>query len=80
MLIVGFGWIIEGVMTLLESGLVHNRGFAVASGVLSIAAGVVIFAWPVESTGLLVLFAGASLAVLGAMLLVRAISFGRIAR
>lgn len=76
-LIVGFGWIIEGVMTLLESGLVHNRGLAIVSGVLSIVAGAIVFIWPVESTGLLVLFAGVSLAVLGAMLIARAFTFGR---
>lgn len=76
-LIVGCGWIIEGVMTLLESGLVHNRGLAIVSGVLSIVAGAIVFMWPVESTGLLVLFAGISLAVLGAMLIARAFTFGR---
>ena len=76
-LIVGCGWIIEGVMTLLESGLVHNRWLAIASGVLSIVAGAIVFIWPVESTGLLVLFAGISLAVLGAMLVARAFTFGR---
>lgn len=74
----GFGWIIEGVMTLVESGAVHNRGLAVFSGVLSILAGIVVFLFPLESTDMLVLFAGAALAVLGATLLVRAFTFGRV--
>lgn len=76
-LAIGFGWIIEGVMTLVESGAVHNRGLAVFSGVLSIIAGIVVFLFPLESTEMLVLFAGAALAVLGATLLVRAFTFGR---
>lgn len=77
-LAIGFGWIIEGVMTLVESGAVHNRGLAVFSGVLSIIAGIVVFLFPLESTEMLVLFAGAALAVLGATLLVRAFTFGRV--
>lgn len=75
----GFGWIIEGVMTLVESGAVHNRGLAIFSGVLSILAGIVVFLFPLESTDMLVLFAGAALTVLGITLLARAFSFGKTA-
>lgn len=75
----GFGWIIEGVMTLVESAAVHNRGFAIFSGVLSIMAGVVVFMFPLESTDVLVMFAGAALTVLGITLLIRAFTFGKIA-
>lgn len=35
---IGFGWIIEGVVTLVETGMVHNRGLSILSGVLSIVA------------------------------------------
>lgn len=75
---IGFGWIIEGVMTLVESGAVHNRGFAIFSGALSILAGIVVCIFPLESTDLLVMFAGAALTVLGITLLVRAFTFGKV--
>ncbi len=33
---IGFGWIIEGVVTLVETGMVHNRGLSILSGVRSL--------------------------------------------
>lgn len=42
-------------------------------------AGVVVFMFPLESTDMLVMFAGAALTVLGITLLVRAFTFGKIA-
>ena len=46
---IGFGWIIEGVVTLVETGMVHNRGLSILSGVLSIVAGIAVFMFPLES-------------------------------
>ena len=75
----GFGWMIEGVMTLLESELSPNRGLAILGGLLSIVAGIVVFAFPLESIDALILFVGAALTVFGVVLIVRAIHFGRLA-
>ncbi len=62
---IGFGWIIEGVVTLVETGLVHNRGLSILSGVLSIVAGIAVFMFPLESVDLMIVFSGIALAVLG---------------
>lgn len=77
---IGFGWIIEGVVTLIETGTVHNRGLSILSGVLSIIAGIAVFMFPLESVDLMIVFSGIALAVLGGILLVRAFTFGKAAR
>ena len=77
---IGFGWIIEGVVTLVETGMVHNRGLSILSGVLSIVAGITVFMFPLESVDLMIVFSGIALAVLGGVLLVRAFTFGKISR
>lgn len=63
---IGFGWIIEGVVTLVETGMVHNRGLSILSGVLSIVAGIAVFMFPLESVDLMIVFSGIALAVLAA--------------
>lgn len=77
---IGFGWIVEGVMTLIETGSVRNRGLAIFSGILSIVAGVIVLLFPLESVDMLILFAGIALAVLGVTLIARAFSFGKAVR
>ncbi len=77
---IGFGWIIEGVVTLIETGAVHNRGLSILSGVLSIIAGIAVFMFPLESVDLMIVFSGIALSVLGGILLVRAFTFGKAAR
>ena len=76
----GFGWIIEGVMTILESELSPHRGLAIAGGLLSIIAGIVVFAFPIASIDMLILFVGAALTVFGLVLIVRAFQFGKAVR
>ncbi len=77
---IGIGWIMEGVVALAESWRTTHSGWAVAYGLLSLVAGVIILVFPVSSTGMLVVFAGAALAVLGVVALVRAFTFGRVPR
>lgn len=77
---IGFGWIIEGVVTLVETGMVHNRGLSILSGVLSIVAGIAVFLFPLESVDLMIVFSGIALAVLGGVLIARAFTFGKISR
>lgn len=74
---IGFGWIIEGIVTLIETGMMRNRAVSILAGVLSILAGIVVLLFPLESVDLLILFASITLSVLGGMLLVRAFTFGK---
>ena len=76
--VAGFGWIVEGVMSILESELSSNRGFTILSGALSIIAGVFVFIYPLWSAKMLVIFTGAALLVFGVTLIIRAIRFGKL--
>ncbi|BDR52647.1 hypothetical protein KIM372_05540 [Bombiscardovia nodaiensis] len=76
-LIVGLGWIMEGVMTLAESWAVPNSGWAIFSAVISIIAGIFILISPLSSTVILVIFGGCALVVLGITSLIRAFTFGK---
>ncbi len=78
--VAGFGWIVEGVMSILESELSSNRALAILSGALSIIAGVFVFIYPLWSAKMLVIFSGAALLVFGVTLIIRAIRFGKLVR
>ncbi|MEN2737784.1 DUF308 domain-containing protein [Microbacterium sp. X-17] len=43
---IGVGWIIEGVMALVEAGRARSAGWAIAYGILSIIAGLVVLFLP----------------------------------
>lgn len=76
--VAGFGWIVEGVMSILESERSSSRAIAILSGALSIIAGVFVFIYPLWSATMLVIFTGAALLVFGATLIIRAIRFGKL--
>lgn len=76
-LVIGMGWITEGVMAIAESWRTIRAGWSVAYGVISIIAGLVVLFTPLSSTVFLVIFAGCSLVVMGVSSLVRAFTFGR---
>ena len=78
--VAGFGWIVEGVMSILESELSSNRALAILSGALSIIAGMFVFIYPLWSAKMLVIFSGAALLVFGVTLIIRAIRFGKLVR
>lgn len=76
-LFTGIGWIIDGIMSIVESKDARSRAWAVLFGVVSIIAGIIVLAMPGWSAVWLVLFAAVSLIVMGAAALVRAFTFGR---
>lgn len=76
-LIVGIGWIMEGIMTLAGSwGLAHS-GWAIFSGIVSIIAGIFVMIYPLSSVIFLVIFSGCALLVLGVVSIIRAFTFGK---
>lgn len=77
-MIVGLGWMLEGVMALVESWRLPSSGWAVLYAILSIVAGFVVLLAPVSSTVFLVIFAGYALVVMGIFAVVRAFTFGKV--
>ncbi|SEJ36868.1 HdeD family acid-resistance protein [Demequina mangrovi] len=76
-LTVGVGWIIDGIMVILESGKARSRGWAVAYGAIGVLAGIAVIAFPTMTATVMIWIAAAVFVVLGIMGLVRAFTFGR---
>jgi uncharacterized membrane protein HdeD (DUF308 family) len=74
---IGVGWIIEGVVVIAESARAASSGWAIAFGILSIIAGIVVLVLPAASATFLLLFAAVALIVIGIVGIVRAFTFGR---
>lgn len=75
--LVGVGWIIEGVLALVESRNSSSKGWAIFFGIISIIAGIVFLSLPLTSALVLIIFAAIALIVLGIIGIVRAFTFGR---
>ena len=76
-LVVGIGWIIEGVTALLESWKLPKSGWSVLYAIVSVLAGLIVLFAPLSSAMWLMLFGGIALIVMGVASVVRAFSFGR---
>ncbi|MDN4474192.1 HdeD family acid-resistance protein [Demequina zhanjiangensis] len=76
-ILTGLGWIVEGVMALVDSNNAASRGWAIAAGALALVAGIVAIAVPGWTAVVFVAFIAISLIVLGALGLGRAISMRR---
>lgn len=76
-IIIGVGWIIEGILAMVEGGKGPSRTWAVLFGGLSVVAGIVVLAVPVWSAVWLLLITAIALIVLGAVGIARAFTFGR---
>lgn len=73
----GVGWIIEGILSIVESHRSSSRGWAIAHGIVGLIAGIIVLVIPGWSIVWLVVFAAVSLIVLGATEIVRAFMFNR---
>ena len=76
-LVIGFSWIIEGVLAVMETAKDSSQWFGTILGVISVVAGITVIFLPVESIGILVLFTGILLIVTGIMAGITAIMLGR---
>ncbi|GAA4169735.1 HdeD family acid-resistance protein [Gryllotalpicola koreensis] len=76
-IVVGVGWIVEGIMAITESGASRRQGWSVAYGVISILGGVAVLAVPGWSGFWLLMVAAIILIILGLLGLMRAFTFGR---
>ena len=76
---IGVLWVVEGVVTLLQSGDAPSRAWALFFGLLSIVAGLALFTSPLWGIQLLFLLTAIALIALGIVQLIRAFTFGRAA-
>ncbi|WEV59577.1 HdeD family acid-resistance protein [Bifidobacterium sp. ESL0728] len=76
-LTVGIGWIMEGIMALVETWRLPKSGWAIFYAIISILAGIVVLFSPFASVIVLVVFAGIAMVVMGILAIVRAFRFGK---
>jgi uncharacterized membrane protein HdeD (DUF308 family) len=73
--VIGVGWIIEGVLAIVQSGNTGSRVWAIIFGIISIIAGLLVLSVPGWSALSLIIVSGAALVVLGIVGIIRAITF-----
>ncbi|WP_348519301.1 DUF308 domain-containing protein [Bifidobacterium sp. ESL0690] len=76
-LTVGIGWIMEGIMALVETWRLPKSGWAIFYAIISILAGIVVLFSPFASVIILVVFAGIAMVVMGILAIIRAFRFGK---
>ncbi|MFB2583803.1 HdeD family acid-resistance protein [Herbiconiux liukaitaii] len=75
--VIGFSWVLEGVLAVIETAKDSSQWFGTILGVISVVAGITVIFLPLESIGILVLFTGIMLIVTGIFSAVTAIMLGR---
>ncbi len=75
--VIGFSWILEGVLAVIETANDSSKWFGTILGVISVVAGIVVIFLPTQSIGILVLFTGIMLIVTGLFSAITAITLGR---
>lgn len=76
-LFAGIGWILDGIIAIVESGRAKSRVWAILFGAVSILAGIIVLAVPGWTARWLIIFAAIGLIVTGVAALIRAFTFGR---
>jgi len=74
-IMIGVSWIFEGILTLTEAAGAFHSGWSIASGIISIIAGLIVIFSPIASASLLITFASIIMIILGLFTLVRGITF-----
>ena len=76
-IMIGIGWIIEGIIAMAEAGKGPTRTWAIVFGAISVIAGITVLAVPVWTAQWLLLITAIMLIILGVVGLVRAFTFGK---
>ncbi|MBB2955050.1 uncharacterized membrane protein HdeD (DUF308 family) [Bifidobacterium commune] len=76
-LTVGIGWIMEGIMALVETWRLPKSGWAIFYSVISVFAGIVLLCSPFTSVIFLIIFTGCTMVIMGALAIIRAFRFGK---
>ncbi|WP_062071487.1 DUF308 domain-containing protein [Demequina sediminicola] len=76
-ILIGMGWIIEGIATLAQAGKAQAGTMAYVRGAIAIIAGIVVIVVPGWSAFALIIMTGVTLILLGIVGLVQAFALGR---
>ncbi|WP_062077937.1 HdeD family acid-resistance protein [Demequina globuliformis] len=76
-ILIGLGWVIEGVATLAQAGRAKSSSMAYVRGVIGLVAGIVLIVVPTWSALALVLMTGITFLLIGIVGVVQAFALGR---
>jgi uncharacterized membrane protein HdeD (DUF308 family) len=76
-ILIGVGWIVQGIMAFVAVGKGKASGWAIAGGVIGVLAGIVVLAVPGWSIAWLVIITGVVLLIMGIFGIVQAFTLGR---
>lgn len=76
-ILIGIGWIFEGIIAMTEAGKGPTRLWAIVFAVISVLAGIMVLAVPAWTAMWLLLMTAIMLIILGIVGLVRALTFGK---
>jgi uncharacterized membrane protein HdeD (DUF308 family) len=76
-ILIGVGWIVQGIMAFIAVGKGKASGWAIAGGVIGVLAGIVVLAVPGWSVTWLVIITGVVLLIMGIFGIVQAFTLGR---
>lgn len=76
-ILIGVGWIVEGITALLQAGNAQSRAWAYFTGIISIVAGAVVVVVPTWSALVLLVFTGVTLIVIGLATITQAFRLGK---
>lgn len=76
-ILIGVGWIVQGIMAFIAVGKGKASGWAIAGGVIGVLAGIVVLAVPGWSVAWLVVITGVVLLIMGIFGIVQAFTLGR---
>lgn len=76
-IMIGIGWIFEGIIAMAEAGKGLTRTWAIVFGILSVLAGITVLVVPAWTAAWLMLVTAIMLIILGVVGIVRAFTFGQ---
>jgi uncharacterized membrane protein HdeD (DUF308 family) len=79
-ILIGISWIIDGIVSLVESSKSPSKAFSIIAGIISVIAGFVVVLLPLEGVAVLTMIAGIFLLVIAIVQIIGAIMIGKVAR
>jgi len=79
-ILIGISWIVDGVVSIVESSKSPSKTFSVIAGIISVVAGFIVVLLPVKGVAVLTLIAGVFLLIIAVAQLIGAIMIGRAAK
>ena len=79
-ILIGISWIIDGIVSLVESSKSPSKAFSIIAGIISVIAGFVVVLLPLEGVAVLTMIAGIFLLIIALFQIIGAMMIGKVAK